>query len=68
MTNLEKAEGIAERIGDNRWWWIQRDGNGAYIVADRSRPLNGRYMVTDDDAIRLARAAGVICDDDGTIR
>lgn len=68
MTNLEQAEQIAERIGDDRWWTIQRDGDGAYIAADRSRPLKGRYMVTDDDAIRLARAAGVVCDDDGTIR
>lgn len=70
MTALLQAETLAATVGVKQFWTIQREGDAAYIVGDHAAQCavaKGRYMVTDDAAIRMARAAGVVCDDDGRI-
>ena len=70
MTALMQAETLAATIGAIQFWTIQREGDAAYIVGDHAAQCaaaKGRFMVTDDAAIRMARAAGVACDDDGRI-
>ena len=67
MNASENAKHLSATVGRDQFWTVQQDADGAYISADRSRPLKGRYMVTDDAAIRMARAAGVQCDDEGRI-
>lgn len=70
MTAIEKAEQLAATLGRKQFWGVQHEADAAYIVSDpvaQCAAAKGRYMVTDDEAIRLARKAGVSCDDDGRI-
>lgn len=70
MTAIETAEHLAATSGRKQFWTIQHEASGSYIVSDpaaQCAAAKGRYMVTDDEAIRLARKAGVACDDDGRI-
>jgi hypothetical protein len=70
MTALENAIRLAATVGVKQFWTIQQDAGVSYIVSDPVAQLaaaRSRYMVTDDDAIDLARKAGVTCEDDGRI-
>lgn len=70
MTTLQHAAEMADTIGRKQFWTIQHEDSGSFIVSDPAAQLaaaKGRYMVTDDAAIRMARAAGVACDDEGRI-
>ena len=67
--NLTNAKHLAETIGIKQAWCIQQDRGTHYIVSDAYGQLGSgrRFHVTDDDAIELARNAGVQCHDDGRI-
>jgi hypothetical protein len=70
MTALENAHRLAATVGVKQFWTIQQGAGVSYIVSDPAAQLaaaRSRYMVTDDDAIDLARKAGVMCEDDGRI-
>jgi hypothetical protein len=67
--NLTNAKRLATTIGIKQAWCIQYQGGKHYVVSDAYGQLGSgrRWAVTDDDAIDLARKAGVKCDDDGRI-
>lgn len=70
MNAVENAKQLAATLGRKQFWTVQHEASGAYIVSDpaaQCAAAKGRYMVTDDAAIRMARAAGVQCDDEGRI-
>ena len=70
MNALTHATEMAATVGRKQFWTIQHEASGSYVVSDpvaQCAAAKGRYMVTDDAAIRMARAAGVKCDDDGRI-
>lgn len=70
MNATENAKQLAATLGRTQFWTVQDEASGSYIVSDpvaQCAAAKGRYMVTDDAAIRMARAAGVVCDDDGRI-
>jgi hypothetical protein len=69
IDNLTNAKRLATTIGIKQAWCIQKDRGTHYIVSDAYGQLGSgrRFCVTDDDAIELARKAGVKCDDDGRI-
>jgi hypothetical protein len=68
-SNLTKAKRLAVTVGTKKAWCIQYQDGKHYVVADAYGQLGSsrRWAVTDDDAIELARKAGVQCDDDGRI-
>jgi hypothetical protein len=70
MLAIESAKQLAATLGRTQFWTVQDETTGSYIVSDpvaQCVAAKGRYMVTDDSAIRMARAAGVQCDDEGKI-
>ena len=71
MDALTHATEMAATIGRKQFWTIQHEASGSYIVGDPVSQCagygRGRYMVTDDEAIRMARKVGVQCDDEGRI-
>jgi hypothetical protein len=70
MLAIESAKQLAATLGRTQFWTVQDETTGSYIVSDpvaQCAAAKGRYMVTDDAAIRMARAAGVQCDDEGKI-
>lgn len=70
MNAVENAKQLAATIGAKQFWTVYEERDASHIVSDpaaQCAAAKGRYMVTDDDAIRMARAAGVVCDDDGRI-
>ena len=70
MLAIESAKHLASTIGRDQFWAVQDEATGSYIVSNpvaQCAASKGRYMVTDDAAIRMARAAGVRCDDEGRI-
>ena len=70
MNVVENAEQLAATLGRKQFWTVQHEASGAYIVSDpaaQCAAAKRRYMVTDDAAIRMARAAGIACDDEGRI-
>jgi hypothetical protein len=69
IDNLTNAKRLATAIGIKQAWCIQQDRGTHYIVSDVYGQLGSgrRFHLTDDDAIELARKAGVKCDDDGRI-
>jgi hypothetical protein len=69
IDNLANAKHLATTIGIKQAWCIQQDRGTHYIVSDVYGQLGSgrRFHLTDDDAIKLAREAGVCCCDDGRI-
>ena len=71
MNAVENAKRLAATLGRKQFWAVYEEADASYIVADHAAQCagygRGRYMVTDDKAIELARKAGVKCDDDGRI-
>lgn len=70
MNATDNAKQLAATLGRTQFWTVLDEANGSYIVSDpvaQCAAAKGRYMVTDDKAIELARKAGVTCDDDGRI-
>jgi hypothetical protein len=67
--NLTNAKRLAATVGIKKAWCIQFTDGQHYVVSDVYGQLGSgrRVHVTDDDAIELARKAGVQCDDDGRI-
>jgi hypothetical protein len=67
--NLTNAKHLASTVGVEQAWCIQYQGGKHYIVSDAygQRGSKRRFHVTDDDAIELARKAGVQCSDEGEI-
>ena len=67
--NLTNAKRLATTVGIKKAWCIQYTDGQHFIVSDAYGQLGSgrRFLVTDDDAIDLARKAGVQCDDDGRI-
>ena len=67
--NLTNAKRLATTIGIKQAWCIQYQGGKHYVVSDAYGQLGSgrRFTVTDDEAIGLARKAGVECTDDGEI-
>ena len=67
--NLTNAKRLAATVGIKTAWCIQYQDGKHYVVADAYGQLGSgrRWAVTDDDAIELARKAGVVCTDDGEI-
>jgi hypothetical protein len=67
--NLTNAKRLAVTVGIKKAWCIQFTNGQHYVVSDVYGQLGSgrRFCVTDDDAIELARKAGVQCDDDGRI-
>jgi hypothetical protein len=67
--NLTNAKRLAATVGIKNAWCIQYEGGRHYVVSDAYGQLGSgrRFHVTDDDAIEMARKAGVRCDDDGAI-
>jgi hypothetical protein len=67
--NLTNAKHLASTVGVQQAWCIQYQGGKHYIVSDAygQRGSKRRFHVTDDDAIELARKAGVQCSDEGEI-
>jgi hypothetical protein len=67
--NLTHAKRLATTIGIKQAWCIQYQGGKHYVVSDAYGQLGSgrRFHVTDDDAIKMARRAGVRCHDDGLI-
>jgi putative intracellular protease/amidase len=70
--NLSAAQILSDTIGKEQHWCVKSDKYGWFICADYDAIYapHGNWrarQLTDEKAIRLARAAGVICDDDGTI-
>jgi hypothetical protein len=69
ISNLTNAKRLAVTVGIKKAWCIQFTDGQHYVVSDVYGQLGSgrRFCVTDDDAIDLARKAGVTCDDDGRI-
>lgn len=70
MNAVDNAKQLAATLGRTQFWTVQQETDGFYIVSDpvaQCAAAKGRYMVTDDAAIRMARDAGVACDDEGRI-
>lgn len=70
MDALTHAAEMAANVGRKQFWTIQHEASGSYIVSDpvaQCSAAKGRYMVTDSMAVKLARKAGVVCDDEGRI-
>jgi hypothetical protein len=69
IDNLTNAKHLAATVGIEQAWCIQYQGWKHYIVSDAygQRGSKRRFCVTDDDAIELARKAGVKCKEDGEI-
>ena len=67
--NLTNAKRLAATVGIKKAWCIQYQGGQHFIVSDVYGQLGSgrRWHITDDDAIELARKAGVQCEDDGLI-
>lgn len=67
--NLKNAKQLAVTVGIKNAWCIQYTDGQHFVVSDvyGQRGSRRRWHVTDDDAIQLARKAGVQCDDDGLI-
>jgi hypothetical protein len=67
--NLTNAKRLAATVGIKNAWCIQYTNGQHYVVSDVYGQLGSRrrWAVTDDDAIELARKAGVQCEDDGRI-
>ena len=67
--NLTNAKRLAATVGIKSAWCIQYQDGKHYVVSDAYSQLGSgrRWHLTDDDAIELARKAGVQCDDDGRI-
>jgi hypothetical protein len=67
--NLTNAKRLAATVGVKKAWCIQFADGQHFVVSDVYGQLGSgrRFCVTDDDAIDLARMAGVQCDDDGRI-
>jgi hypothetical protein len=67
--NLTNAKLLATTVGIKNAWCIQYTDGQHFVVSDVYGQLGSgrRWAVTDDDAIELARKAGVQCDDDGRI-
>jgi len=67
--NLTNAKRLAATVGIKTAWCIQYTDGQRFVVSDVYGQLGSgrRFHVTDDDAIELARNAGVQCDDDGRI-
>jgi hypothetical protein len=67
--NLTNVKRLAVTVGTKNAWCIQFTDGQHYVVSDVYGQLGSgrRWHVTDDDAIELARKAGVQCDDDGRI-
>jgi hypothetical protein len=67
--NLTNAKRLAVTVGTKNAWCIQYQDGKHYVVSDVYGQLGSglRWCVTDDDAIELARKAGVVCTDDGKI-
>jgi hypothetical protein len=67
--NLTNAKRLAVTVGIKKAWCIQLTDGQHYVVSDVYGQLGSgrRWAVTDDDAIDLARKAGVTCEDDGRI-
>lgn len=67
--NLTNAKRLAATVGVKNAWCIQYEGGRHYVVSDAYGQLGSgrRSHVTDDDAIEMARKAGVQCTEDGEI-
>jgi hypothetical protein len=67
--NLAKAKLAAATVGFKNAWCIQYTNGKHFIVSDTYGQMGSgrRWHVTDDEAIEMARKAGVLCDDDGEI-
>jgi hypothetical protein len=67
--NLTNAKRLAATVGFKNAWCIQYQDGKHYVVSDAYGQLGSgrRFCVTDDDAIEMARKAGVQCTDDGEI-
>lgn len=67
--NLANAKRLAAAVGIKNAWCIQYQDGKHYVVSDAYGQLGScrRFCVTDDDAIDMARKAGVQCTDDGEI-
>ena len=63
--DIEHAVRLAATVGHRQGWTVYEFSEGVYVTG--SPYATGRYMTTDDEAIRLAIAAGVRCDADGRI-
>ena len=67
--NLTNAKRLAATVGIKNAWCIQYERGQHFVVSDVYGQLGSgrRFHVTDDDAIELARKAGVQCDNDGRV-
>lgn len=64
-----RAFGLAETVGRSQGWDIFATGGGTYAVQAEDAGLlePDALNINDADAVKLAREAGVECDDDGVI-
>jgi hypothetical protein len=69
IDNLTNAKHLAATVGVKQFWCLQFERGRYYVVSDPygQRGSRTRFAVTDDDAIRMAREAGVECDDEGLV-
>lgn len=67
--NTTLAKTLAASVGIGQLWCLQLDAGRLYVVADAYGQYGSgrRFCVTDDDAIRMARKAGVQCTDEGLV-
>lgn len=63
--DVAHAVGLAKTVGRRQGWTVYDYGHGVYVTGDPNGTT--RYMIPDAEAVRLAIAAGVRCDDDGRI-
>lgn len=64
--NVSHAVGLAKAIGRAEGWTVWEDAGGSVYVGGKL-DRGGRRLLPDAEAVRLAIAAGVRCDDDGRI-
>jgi len=67
--NKTLAKTLAATVGITQFWCLQLDAGRLYVVSDAYGQYGSgrRFYVTDDEAIFMARKAGVKCTDEGLV-